>query len=176
MSVIRSVHEPHVWHTVDEWLKERPELAVDVYYPRLGVSGDLYFVFTMGQFQQLVTDANTRFQWVHPAVITVIKPSVLPFRGFVNEHFIGEVTSALSGKKWLNVSLGNPYPHPGRSTVADDVDELAKVLRTEFIEQLVWVGEEVDDRMPLPGQPWDEADILIFRTTFDDRRHAVDQR
>jgi len=72
MSVIRSVHESRVWHTVDEWLKERSELAVDVYYPRSGGSGTWYFVFIMQQFQQLVMEANTRFRWVYPAMITVI--------------------------------------------------------------------------------------------------------
>jgi len=175
MSVIRSVHEARVWHTVDEWLKERPELAVDVYYPRSGGSGTWYFVFTIQQFQQLVMEANTRFRWVYPAMITIIRPLSLPFRGLVDEAFIAEVASALSGEKWLNISLGNPYPQLGKITGVDDVDELVEVLRAEFMEQTVWVGTEVADKIPLPRQAWDEADILIFETTFDDRRHAVDQ-
>ena len=165
----RTLDDPLLWEKLTAWLTDRPELLVDVYYPHSGGGSDLFFVFGLTGFRQLVDDAIEtcgKPRHLDGAVITVIYPQQYPFRGQVDDEFIQKAVDHFQDVTDLDISEGKAYPARARFESVDDATQLGQILRDQCFGRVVWIGPDPADVVPnlfSENKLWSENDRLVIR-------------
>ena len=139
----RTLDDPMLWEKLTTWFTERPELLVDVYYPRSGGSSDYYFVFSLDDFRRMidkVVENCIRTFHYAGAVVTVIHQQQYLFRGLVDEEFIRKAVAHFQGAADLDISEGKAYPKRARLDSALDTTQLEQILGDEWFGSFVRIG------------------------------------
>jgi len=103
-----TLFSPHNLALLSDWLAETGELCVDVYLPHSGGSGTPYFIRTLSELKELVSQQT----WWEIA-ITIFHHRQYPLRGIADEHLLTQALRQIPDGQWYSlVSLEHFYPSP----------------------------------------------------------------
>ncbi len=99
---------PHHLALLHDWLSESGELYVDLYYPHSGGSGPKYFVRSLHDLKELIS------QQTHPEIeISIFRRLQYPLRGLADDSLLERALRMIPENHWYQiVSLDDYYPLP----------------------------------------------------------------
>ncbi|CAG0935678.1 hypothetical protein TFLX_04527 [Thermoflexales bacterium] len=93
---------------LNDWLAETGELYVDVHLPHSGGSSTPYFIRTLSELKELVSQQT----WPE-IVFSIFHYRQYPLRGIADEHLLAQALQQISDGHWYRlVSLDDFYPSP----------------------------------------------------------------
>ena len=101
-----TLFSPHNLALLSDWLAETGELFVDVYLPHSGGAGTPYFIRTVSELKELVSQQS----WPELG-ITIFHHMQYPLRGIADEHLLTQALQQIPDGQWYRlVSLEHFYP------------------------------------------------------------------
>ncbi len=149
-----TLFSPHNLALLSDWLADTGELYVDVYLPHSGGAGTPYFIRTLSDLKELIS------QQTWPEIgISIFHHLQYPLRGIADEHLLTQALRHIPDGHWYRlVSLEYFYPSPcvflgsGNSHIELQHDF------SEVLGQSIGVGQD----------PFDVHDDEWFHSHFDE--------